>query len=43
VSTAEVEAIISNMAGLKDAVVYGVEVMSSYSVYTVTLCSSNQW
>jgi acyl-CoA synthetase (AMP-forming)/AMP-acid ligase II len=26
VSTAEVEAVISNVAGLKDAVVYGVEV-----------------
>jgi solute carrier family 27 fatty acid transporter 1/4 len=27
VSTAEVEAVISNVAGLKDAVVYGVEVI----------------
>jgi len=29
VSTAEVEAVVSNVAGFKDAVVYGVEVMSS--------------
>jgi acyl-CoA synthetase (AMP-forming)/AMP-acid ligase II len=36
VSTAEVEAVISNIAGLKDAVVYGVEVMLFFLVYIIT-------
>jgi solute carrier family 27 fatty acid transporter 1/4 len=36
VSTAEVEAVISNIAGLQDAVVYGVEVMLFFLVYIIT-------
>ncbi|KDQ65285.1 Long-chain fatty acid transport protein 1 [Zootermopsis nevadensis] len=39
VSTAEVEAVISNVAGLKDAVVYGVEVRPSCSFHISTLHS----
>jgi solute carrier family 27 fatty acid transporter 1/4 len=37
VSTAEVEAVISNVAGLKDAVVYGVEVRPSCSIHVTKL------
>jgi Acyl-CoA synthetases (AMP-forming)/AMP-acid ligases II len=33
VSTTEVEAVVSSVAGLKDAVVYGVEVISSYLLH----------
>jgi acyl-CoA synthetase (AMP-forming)/AMP-acid ligase II len=40
VSTAEVEAVISNVAALKDAVAYGVEVRPSCSVHITTLHSS---
>lgn len=36
-STAEVEAVISNVAGLKDAVVYGVEVRPSCSIHVTKL------
>lgn len=38
VSTAEVEGVVSNIAGYRDCVVYGVEVLSStYSIYYLIL------